>query len=346
MIGERCFCSGRVAARFFLAIGLHAILLLQSAAAQRVHIRPHFKAGETLYYQIELHTISTGETTTPITNPEGGTKFSESVDLLVRLDVLADSAAAEGAKKSSNADSGAVRIRVTYERAHADSQSDAPEFNAPSASREYDLLAGHSFELTLEPNGAISEFKDVDHILPKSADAARTLSWMKMLVSGSGFPDRGIAVGQKWTSETPLAGAPLMGLVWHAESTYVRNERCRSSRAEAKMGSMNVAAECAVIVTRFEIRQHGSSRADKTPSDYLRHGLRTSGALTGTGGSLDAISVQTGLLENSTQSSLQRSDIDIVNAANGEKIHRVGQVQTQMVITRVSAQEAASKARR
>jgi hypothetical protein len=345
MIGDRGFCSGRTVARLLLAISLSAIApLMIAVAARRIQIRPQFKPGETLYYQIEMHTISTGKTTTPIIDPEGGTKFSENVDLLIRLDVLANRAASDRAKRPPTADAEGVRIRVTYERAHAESQADAPAFNAPSEGREYNRLAGHSFEFTLESSGAITDFRDIDNIFPKSADAARALSWMKMLASGSEYPEHGIAVGQRWTSEKPLASAPLAGLVWRSESTYLRADQCHWSRAETKKGATSADQQCAVILTRFEIRRHRSSRADETPPDYLRHGLRTRGTLTGTGESLDSISLATGVLESSTQSSTQRSDFDIINAANGEKIHRVGQVQTQTVITRVSAPQAAANA--
>lgn len=315
------------------------------AARERIHIQARFQPGDTLYYQIEMHSVSTGKTTTPIINPEGGTKFSENVDLLVQLDVLPEPrAVTASAKTAQDADGEPVRIRVTYLRAHADSQSDAPAFDASSAASEYDRLAGHSFEFTLEPGGGIADFKDIDHILPSSSDPAQALSWMKNLASGNEFPQRGIAVGQKWTSDKPLTSAPLTGLVWRVDSTYSRNEPCSSpiATAGAKGNSSAASGRCAVILTEFQIVRHGSKHSDETPPDYLHHGLRTSGTITGSGESLDAISLETGLLTSSTQSSTQNADFDITSAANGEAIHRVGQVQTQTIIKQVSAPPAAA----
>lgn len=314
-------------------------LPLAATAAARIHLRSHFKPGETLYYQIETHTSSTGKTTTPIINPEGGTNLTENVDLLVRLDVLGDGAPGSSPANGSQAgiDTQPVRIRLTYERAHADSQTDAPAFDAPPARKQYDRLEGHSLEFTLRPNGAISDLKDVDNILSNVSLASPALSWIKLLASASGYPQKGIVIGQKWVSDSPLDGAPLTGLVWHSQSTYLRNDRCSfpTSPGDRPKSPRAVAQECAVILTEFEIVRRGSAHSDRTPPDYLHHGLRTAGTLTGSGESLDSISLGTGMLVSSAQSSTQRADFDIVDAANGEKIHRVGEVQTHTVITRV-----------
>jgi hypothetical protein len=313
-----------------------AALSIAAAAAARIQIHPRYKSGEVLYYQIEMHTVSTGQTTTPIVNPESGTKSSENVDMLVRLDVLPD-AQSRRQKSQQGGEAAGIRLRVTYERAHADLRTDAPELHAPSAAQLYDQLAGHSIEFTLEPNGAISNLQDADHVLSNFADAAAALSWTKLLASATAFPARGIAIGQSWTNDQPLAQAPLARLTWHTNSTYLRNEPCRApSAAGEQQKAEGAAAQCAVILTQFKIVRRGSAHADQTPPDYVRHGLRTSGTLTGSGSSLDSFSLASGLLVNSTQTSAQRADYDIINAANGRKIHRAGQVQTQMVITRVS----------
>jgi hypothetical protein len=321
------------AARFlppFLASVLALTVVV--SAADRVHFNARFMPGQTLYYQVESHTLSTGKTVTPIINPEGGTKLSQNVDLLVRLDVLPSSA------NPANAPD-AVRLRATFERAHADSQSDSPQLDAPSAAAGYARLEDRSFQLTLGPGGAVSNFEDPDKILPNASEALTAFSWIKELVASNSFPRRGIAIGDKWSTESPVDGAPLTGLFWRAESDYVRNEPCQSpvTQKEPQHANSVPAERCAVILTRFQIVRRGSSHADQTPPDYVRHGLRTTGTLTGSGESLDSISLESGLLVSATQTSTQRSDFDIINAANGEKIHRTEQVQMQTVITQVPA---------
>jgi hypothetical protein len=97
-------------------------------------------------------------------------------------------------------------------------------------------------------------------------------------------------------------------------------------------------AECAVILTRFEILRRGSTHSDATPDEYRRNGLRTSGTWTGSGESLDSISLANGLLVSSTQSSTQIMDYVVTSAGAGTSIHHSGKVQTQSEITLVPNQ--------
>ncbi|MGA8024698.1 MAG: hypothetical protein WB990_17125, partial [Candidatus Acidiferrales bacterium] len=92
-------------------------------------------------------------------------------------------------------------------------------------------------------------------------------------------------------------------------------------------------ASCAIVLTRFEILRKGSTSADATPDDYRHNGLRTSGTWTGDGESLDAISLQSGMITRSTQTSKQDMDFEIVSALSGSKMHYVGHVESQSEIT-------------
>jgi hypothetical protein len=305
-------------------------LALATLGSQRVRLVPKFTLGETLQYRIETRTTSTGKTTAPIANPEGGSKFSQTVNLLVRLDVL-------DVQHGAAADSGPVRLRATYEKSTSQSETDAFDLEASSVDDRYDRLQGHSIEFTLEAGGRLTDFKGLEKIFPSRSETEPALSWTNELSLGAGFPRRGIAIGQHWRSEKPLTGSPLSDLRWRAESTYLRNEPCQSS-AHAKASANQrgpSSGECAVILTRFEIFRRGSAHSDATPDDYRRNGLRTSGTWTGSGESLDSISLATGYLVSSTQSSTQKMDYEIRSASTGSSIRRVGQIQTQSIITLV-----------
>jgi len=89
---------------------------------------------------------------------------------------------------------------------------------------------------------------------------------------------------------------------------------------------------CAVILTRSEILRHGG-RNDSTPEDYRRNGLRTSGSWTGTGESLDSISLSTGLAVRSTQTSSQEMDYEVVSAASGSRMTYKGHVHSEAEVT-------------
>jgi hypothetical protein len=305
--------------RFPMIVTILALTLIASAD-QRIRLTPKFTIGQILRYEVETRTTTSSKTTTPILNPEGGSQSSQSVSLLVRLDVLrADPPADTGA-------AGAIRLRATYEKSQAKSQADAYDPTAPSLDDPYNRLEGHSVEFTIQPGGGVTDIKGLENVFPNPADTAPILSWAKTLSSSAGAPGKGIAVGQKWTSERPVTGMPFSDLLWRSDSTYLRNEPCDPSAGADATASKSLAGpeSCAVILTRFQILRRGSPRSDATPPDYLHSGLRTSGKWDGSGESLDSISLVTGLLVRSTQNSTQDVDYELTSAASGSAIRQVG----------------------
>ena len=103
----------------------------------------------------------------------------------------------------------------------------------------------------------------------------------------------------------------------------------QAAAGEAKSAAPAADTPCAIIVTKFQIFRHGSEHGDATPPDYVHNGLRTSGTWTGSGESLDSISLATGLVVRSTQTTSQSMDFEILSPTTGSKIHYVGQVETQ-----------------
>jgi hypothetical protein len=339
----------------FLAIVSAIALALTAPADQRVRLIPKLTPGETFRYQVETNTSTSSNTTTPIVDPGGATQASQSISLLVRLDVLrADPTAKSGLP-------GKVRLRATYEKSSATSKADAYDPAAPSPDDSYNRLEGHSIEFTIEPGGAVTDFKGLEGIFSNRSDADPIVSWAQGLSSGANAPGKGIVIGQKWSSERPFTGTPLSDLIWHSDSTYLRNELCNSSAVanlsavpeplEAKSPqsklpqskSADSPEECAVILTSFKILRHGSARSDATPSDYARNGLRTSGTWQGSGENLDSISLATGLIVRSTQTSAQDADYLITSAATGSSIHQVSHTTTHSEIKLLPASPAAPK---
>jgi len=306
-----------------------------AAASRRVRFAPKFVEGESLRYQIDMRTVSTGNTTTPIANPEGETKVSQTISLLVRLDVIG--AATQGALAA-----GQSRLRATYEKSRAQSESDALNPDAPSLEDQYAKLEGASIKFTLMPDGHLANITGLEDLFPNRSQTDPILSWISALSTGNSIPGNGIALGQKWSGERSLEGWPLTGLSWRTESTYLRDDVCTPARAPNRAMSVEepkataAPGACAVLLTRFEIVHHGSAQADATPEDYRRNGLRTSGTWTGSGESLNTISLATGLLESATQTSTQNMDYQITSASSGSRIHHVGQVQSQSEIRLVS----------
>jgi hypothetical protein len=322
-----------MAPRLLLRVALAAVPVILPAlalvAGQRVRLEPKFIAGETLRYRIEARTTTRGKTTTPIANPEGGSNSKQIVRLLIRLDVLGGEPAAANAATAAKAPvapvaQNSVHFRATYEESSVEIDSDALDLAAASLEDSYHRIEGRSVEFVIGPDGRLGAFQGLDTIFPNPSSAGPVLAWLDTLLAPPQFPKDGIAVGQKWSSERPLVGAALTGLTWRTESEYLRDDTCRAA--------VNPGA-CAVILTHFKILRAGSAHSDATPPDYLKNGLRTSGAWTGSGDALESVSLATGLLVTATQTSTQDVDYEIKSASTGSTIHHQGQVQTQSETT-------------
>jgi hypothetical protein len=318
------------------------------ASSQRIHLTPNFTMGESFRYHIESRTTTTGTTTTPVVNPEAASQLKQVADLEVRLDVVGVQPV-----PAANGTAAAARLRATYEKASATTETDAYDPAAAALDAQYNNLQGHSVEFTIEADGKISHITGLDEVVSNPAAAAAVRAWINGFSPSANLPVEGIAIGQKWSAERPLDNTPLANLLWRTASSYLRDEACelplQSTSAAQNPAATGAAApaaataatrtaaspgpHCAVILTSFDILRHGSSNADSTPEEYRHNGLRTSGTWTGKGESLDTISLQTGMLLRSTQTSTQKMDFEIVSALSGSKIHYAGQVETQSEIT-------------
>ncbi len=341
---------------------LFALPVLAASDHQRVHLLPQFKPGDSLRYQIESQMTSAGTTTTPIVNPEGATQVKQSVSIILRLDVLevqpaSSSSASASAPKdprptnrapATNAAPGPMRIRATYEKSSATSESDAYDPASASLADQYNRLEGRSMEFTLEPDGKIVDIKGLEDMLSNPSAAQTVRTWMAGLSSSAGFPQQGIEIGQKWSREEPLTGVPLDRLFWHTEANYLRNEVCPENIPPSGSETATVSAPeaaspkaptansptCATILTQFTIIRRGSHNphADDTPEDYRHNSLRTSGTWTGSGESLDSISLATGRMIRSTQSSSQDLDFAITSTNTGSRLTYKGKIETRTQI--------------
>ncbi len=315
---------------YVAAVAGLAILALSPGAnpSERIHLIPKFVTGQSFRYQIETRTTTTSNTTTPVVNPEAPSQLKQVSDLQLRLDVL-------DAQSGSGGELGTVHLRVTYEKAGATTESDAYDPAADALEDQYNRLQGRSMEFTIEPTGEVSKITGLDDVYSNPAATATVRAWLNALSASAKLPHEGIAIGQKWNNERPLENTPLAGLISRTESTYLRDEPCESQAKPTPTGAPAAKddASCAIVLTRFEILRKGSTSADATPDDYRHNGLRTSGTWTGDGESLDAISLQSGMITRSTQTSKQDMDFEIVSALSGSKMHYVGHVESQSEVT-------------
>ncbi len=303
---------------------------LSVAAGRRVTIAPQFLPGEILRYQIESSDVTAGQTTAPIANPEGGTQSKQRIfTFSVRLDTL-------GSDPRSS--SGTVRLRATCEKSTAAiaGRCARSEIRLRMSDDRYNSMEGHSLEIVMQANGQLAVAQGSDSVFTDPTVAGALLSWLGRIFYG-GVPRGGVSQGEKWKSDRALPALPLSGLTWHTESTYLRNEPCEAGPATIGAGLRATESagegECAVLLTRFEISRSGSSKSDATPDEYRRNGLRTSGKWSGSGQSLDSISLAHGLLVKSTQTSSQDLDYRITSASTGSSIHHKGHIESRSEIT-------------
>jgi hypothetical protein len=326
---------------FRFRVALAALLLVASAvlagSGPRIHLVPVFKPGDSFRYQIETRMTTAGKTTTPIVNPQGATQLKQSASILLRLDVLEVHPGPNGAI-------GPMRLSATYEKSTASSETDAYDPSSAALVDQYNRLEGRSMEFTVEPDGKLVDIKGLEDMLSNPSAAQTVRSWMAGLSSSAGFPAGGIEIGQKWSREQPLAGIPLGRLFWRTEVTYLRNELCpenaSTSPPEPIAQTLNSNSPmCAVILTRFTVVRHGdhSSHADETPDDYRHNGLRTSGTWTGSGESLDYISISNGYVIRSAQSSRQDVDFAVTSTRTGSRMAYKGKIETNSQINLLPA---------
>ena len=357
----RAVCRQRIL-RILFAPALFAVALTLFScpirAATRIRFTPHFVAGQVFHYSVQMHVDSASRSTGPVLDPEGPTKVGESLNVILRLEILDVSGA--------SAAPGPARIRVTYEKAVAASASDSYDAASSAIAQQYKKLEGQSIEFTLEPGGEITNVTGLDKILPGESRSAIVKQWLNQLTWGASIPRKGIAIGEKWSSEQPLDNVPLAGLAWRTESTYTRNEACPAVHSEPAEGAVaqpltppTTPEQCAIILTHSEItgapaqpsrrqlRQRGSSsenqpesqpanQKDRTPDVFRKNGLRTFGEWTGSSDGLTAISLRTGMVVSVTQTAATHMDFTIMTAAAHNRMRYAGDTRSQSQISLLS----------
>jgi hypothetical protein len=328
------------ASRRVVLVLLEASCLISFASASprrsrgssaRIHLIPNFTQGQTLRYSIQTRIETASSSTGPITDMGGPENLTESVGVIIRLEILSVSGT-PGTPASA-------RIRATYENAAATTNSATYDPDVAAAQDEYKKLVGQSIEFTLQPGGKIANIAGMKGLAsdPDPARAVMLNQWLSQLTLGASLPKEGIGIGQKWTSEQPLTNVPLDGLSWKSTATYVRNEPCSAASQPSAAGGARAAPaaepdQCAVIVTRSEI-VGGRDSKERTPEIFRQNGLRTSGVWTGTAESLTSVSLRTGLVASVTQTGSTHMDFTIMTVTERNRMRYAGDTQTQSEIS-------------
>ncbi|HJY87325.1 MAG TPA: hypothetical protein VKE24_10860 [Candidatus Acidoferrales bacterium] len=306
-----------------------------AAAPRKVSLVPQFVPGRVVRYQMDFRTTTETQRTGPVQDPQAPSQLEMAWGAVVRVEVLSVEPVPTPSESGSLAGGrgSRTRLRTTYEKVVATARSDTFDPEAAAIAEGYRKFEGHAVTFTLGADGKVSEVEGLEGVVtdPKAADAAH--EWFAHLAIGASAPERGIAPGEKWSSEQAASHAPLAGLFWHTESTYLRDEQCRTTPDAAPGSPDAISGEpCAVLLTRFEVVQPKPPR-DPTPEEYRKRGLRTAGKWTGSGETLSYISLQTGWMVSVTQSGTEEMDVTVSTADGESSVHYAGRVRSQSQIT-------------
>jgi hypothetical protein len=311
---------------FFFSVLLLGVALGVSAvggrATQKAPLAVKSVPGTVACYQLQSSSSTTGQTTAPVANPEGGSKFTQHIQLIVLLKSLEPKLVPGG--------SPLPRFLATFEKAVRDDDSDSLD---PSTSPfdPFTALTNRSVQFVLTPAGQVQDVEGLEEVTRDASLLQPVLQWLPQLSAATRLPLQTVSIGEKWKSEHSVSGMPFTDLMWRTNSTYLRNEPCKLYAPSGDAGapaSQTSGEECAIVLTQFAVSRRGSPSSEATPEEFLHNGLRTSGKWTGSGESLDSISVSRGILISSTQTSTQDVDFAIKSAASGSVIRRQGHTET------------------
>jgi hypothetical protein len=294
-----------------------ALFVLASATLcagdKRVQLLPKLQPGQTITYLIRFQSDKTVKTESRVVAPMAPNDAEIDAHGLLRVEII--DVQETGSKAAIHArgqflppDSG-VWLKGLGEK-KTDSDKQRVDTN------------GKSIEFTISPDGSVNDVNGLDTLFPNQQQAWQ--QWVARFAFAWTLPTNGMKPGEKWKSEQPeQAGAPIAGLHWERESTYVRDEPCQASQFSITgdvISSSGPPDTCAVLLTTAKLKQKSSSK-DATPEDFKLHELRTLGTAKGASETITYISLKTSLVVRATEETTQLMDVVVAKADGSNRVH-------------------------
>src|SRR6267378_4163704 len=297
----------RIAGMFLLAAAALC------AGDRRVHLQPKLQPGQTITYLIRFQSDKTVKTESNVVAPMAPNAAQIDAHGLLRVEIL--DAQEMGSKSAIHARGQFLTLDSgVWVKAPGDKKSDGDKQRVDPN--------GKSIEFTIFSDGSVNSVKGLDSLFPEQQQAWR--QWVARFALAWTLPADGIKSGDKWKSEQlEQAEAPIAGLSWARESTYVRNEPCQASQLSLT-GDVSPSSDppdtCAVLLTTAKLKQNSSSK-DATPDDFKLHELRTTGTAKGTSEFITYISLKSGLVIRATEETSQFMDVVVAKADASNRVH-------------------------
>ncbi len=283
------------------------------AGDRRTNLLPRLQFGQTITYLIRFQSDKTVKTESKIVAPMAPNAAQIDAHGLLRVEIL------DVQRQGSKA---AIHARGRFLTLDSGVWLKRPGDKKPDWDKQRVDPHGESFDFTISPDGSVNEVKGLDTLFPEQQQAWQ--QWVARFALAWTLPADGMKFGEKWKSEqAEQAGAPIAGLHWARESSYVRDEPCQASRLSI-MGDVSASSDppdtCAVLLTTATLKQKSSSK-DATPEDFKLHELRTMGTAKGAGEIITYISLKSGLVVRATEETSQFMDVVVAKADASNRVH-------------------------
>jgi hypothetical protein len=294
-----------------------ALLLLSSATLyagdKRVQLLPKLLPGQTVTYLIRFQSDKTVKTESRVVAPMAPNDAQIDAHGLLRVEIL--DVQGIGGKA-------AIHARGQFLTLDSGVWMKGPGEKKPDWDKQRVDPHGKSIEFTISPDGSVNDVKGLDSLFTEQQQAWQ--QWVARFALAWTLPAEGMKPGEKWKSEqAEQSGAPIAGLHWERESSYVRDEPCKASQLSLT-GDVSRSSDppetCAVVLTTAKLKQKSASK-DATPEDFKLHELRTLGTAKGDNETITYISLKTGLVVRATEETTQFMDVVVAKADGSNHVH-------------------------
>ena len=283
------------------------------AGDRRINLLPRLQLSQTITYLIRFQSDKTVKTESKVVAPMAPNAAQIDAHGLLRVEIL------DVQRQGSKA---AIHARGRFLALDSGVWLKRPGDKKPDWDKQRVDPHGKSIDFTISPDGSVNEVKGLDTLFPEQQQAWQ--QWVARFALAWTLPADGMKFGEKWKSEqAEQAGAPIAGLHWARESSYVRDEPCQASQLSI-MGDVSASSgppdTCAVLLTTATLKQKSSSK-DATPEDFKLHELRTMGTAKGAGEIITYISLKSGLVVRATEETSQFMDVVVAKADGSNRVH-------------------------
>jgi hypothetical protein len=299
--------------KILLVVGMFLFAAATPSRDQRASLLPKLQPGQTLTYLIRYRSDKNVKTESRVIIPLAPTASQIDAHGLLRIQIL-DLQQTGG------------RLAI-----HARGQflNDAPGVSATKPISQKPKFAsqplepeGQSIEFTILPGGFAEKISGLDALSPEQQEIWQ--EWLARFAAAWALPAQLAKIGDKWKAEQPeQAGSPIAALIWARDSSYVRNESCRTAQLSTSgetSPSNGPLDKCAVLFTTAKLMQKSSPK-DATPEDFKLHELKTMGTAKGSNEIITYISLSTGLVVRATEEAAQQMDVVVAKADGSNRVH-------------------------